>query len=67
MGQVEVTVIDTHSGSTKTLDKYKNLVKETLHFDFNSKEDFSPDNDSVKVATKFWNWILNPVGLKEFI
>jgi hypothetical protein len=43
------------------------LNKDYLSFDFNSKDDFSPDNDSVKVARKFWSWLLNPLPLHEFM
>ncbi len=37
-----------------------------MNFDFNSKDDFTPDNDSIKVASKFWTYFLNPVPLSYF-
>lgn len=34
--------------------------------DFNSPDDFSPDNDVKRVAHKYWNWMLFPLSLKHF-
>jgi hypothetical protein len=50
----------------KTLGEYKELNKERLTFDFNSKDDFSPDADSHAVALKFWEWLLNPLPFQSF-
>ena len=56
-------MIDVANGKVETLDAHSKPSKEALAFDFNSKEDFSPDADSLKVARKFWAWLLNPVPL----
>ena len=32
--------------------------------DFNSQEDFSPDNDVKRIAHKYWNWLMFPLSLK---
>lgn len=42
------------------------LNKECLTFDFNSDSDFNADSDSVQVATKAWDWLLNPIGIARF-
>jgi len=34
---------------------------------FNNKDDFCFEADVDKVATKAWNWILNPITLEEFM
>jgi len=45
----------------------KLVRKETVSFNFNSKERFNPENDSLAVAKECWDWILNPLGLDYFI
>jgi hypothetical protein len=34
-----------------------------LHFDFNSKADFNTETNSIEIATKAFNWLLNPISL----
>ena len=63
--ELEVAFID-NEGKVEISESLKSLNKDSLHFDFNSKEDFSPDNDSSKVALKFWTWLLNPLPFSEF-
>ena len=38
-----------------------------LNFDFNDAKNFSPDTNSVEVAKKAWNHILNPIGVDQFL
>ena len=40
---------------------------EALNFDFNEAKNFSPDTNSVEVAKKAWNHILNPIGVDTFL
>ena len=54
------------NGKVETLEECRSFSKEDLIFDFNSKGDFSPDADSVKVARKFWRWLLNPLNMPMF-
>jgi hypothetical protein len=42
------------------------LNRERLTFDFNSEQDFNADANSTEVATKAWDWLLNPIGLTRF-
>lgn len=44
----------------------KPLNKDACRFNFNSDTDFSPDADSVQVAKKAWDWLLNPIGFDSF-
>ena len=48
LGEVEVTVVG--KNLVKTLGEYQELNRAALKFDFNSKEDFNPDADSLAVA-----------------
>ncbi len=61
LGEVEATLIDTKTSQVKTLGDFKDLNREALIFDFNSKEDFSPDADSHALGLKFWTYLLNPL------
>ena len=67
LGSMEVISIDVQKGIFNSIEQHKELNKDSLKFDFNSKDDFTPDNDSVKVANKFWSWILNPVPFDSFV
>lgn len=42
------------------------MRKESIRFDFNSKENFNTDTDSQKVAKDAWDWFLNPIGFDYF-
>ena len=44
----------------------KSVNKDNMRFDFNDEELFSPDSDSIMVAKKAYDWILNPVGFDHF-
>lgn len=37
-----------------------------MEFDFNSQKDFNPDADCKQIATKLWNWLLNPMTFEQF-
>ena len=67
LGSMEVISIDTQKGTFNSIEHFKELNKDALKFDFNNKDDFTPDNDSVKVANKFWSWLLNPVSFDSFV
>lgn len=60
----QVTLIDIFSGETSSTTVP--LSKDDLQFDFNSDDNFSADADSVSVAKKAWDWLLNPVGIDRF-
>ena len=40
---------------------------DALDFDFNDAKNFSPDTNSVNIAKKAWNHILNPIGVDKFL
>ena len=44
----------------------KPLNKDACRFDFKSESDFSPDSDTISVAKKAWDWLLNPIGFDKF-
>ena len=67
LGSMEAISIDAQKGTFNSIEHFKELNKEALKFDFNNKDDFTPDNDSVKVANKFWSWLLNPVPFETFV
>ena len=67
VGTCEVTIIDIFTGEVKMAKVLKPLDKNAARFDFNSEENFSTDNDSIAVAKKAWNWLLNPIGFDHFI
>ena len=60
----QVTLIDIFTNEVSTTQVQLN--KERLTFDFNSEKDFNADADTVEVATKAWDWLLNPIGLARF-
>lgn len=62
--QVEVNVIDQHLVDPQVA--LTKLSPQQMIFDFNSKMDFTPDNDSVKIARKLWAYFMNPVPLPMF-
>tara|TARA_B110000285_G_C14767091_1_gene442272 strand:+ start:300 stop:491 length:192 start_codon:yes stop_codon:yes gene_type:complete len=43
------------------------LDYDALDFDFNDAKNFSPDTNSVNIAKKAWNHILNPIGVDKFL
>ena len=61
----KITLIDIFSGKRETMDKVMDY--EALNFDFNDAKNFSPDTNSVEVAKKAWNHILNPIGVDTFL
>ncbi|TNV80787.1 hypothetical protein FGO68_gene12386 [Halteria grandinella] len=65
--QVEVNFIDIQKQVIDPQVTLTSLTPNHSKFDFNSKEDFSPDNDSVKVARKFWAYLLNPLSVPQFL
>lgn len=67
LGGLEVISIDASNGTFESLEQFKQLNRDAIRFDFNAKDDFTPDNDSIKVATKFWQWLLNPIPFESFI
>jgi len=67
VGTCEVTIIDIFTGEVKMAKVLKPLDKNAVRFDFNSEENFSADNDSIAVAKKAWDWLLNPIGFDHFI
>ena len=40
---------------------------DSLEFDFNYAKNFSPDTNSVEIAKKAWDHILNPIGVDKFL
>ena len=58
---IEVSFIDANKGKVDVQQSLSSLKPEVIVFDFNSKKDFSPDTDSVRVAKKFWTWFLSPL------
>ena len=42
------------------------LNGDRCEFDFNDEDDFSPDSNSVEVAKKAWEWIMNPITIERF-
>lgn len=60
----QVTLIDIFTGESSS--STVALSKESLTFDFNSDKLFSADANSVDVAKKAWNWLLNPIGIERF-
>lgn len=66
VGTCEVTIIDIFTGEVKMAKVSKPLNKSAARFDFNSETDFNPDVDSLKVARKAWNWLLNPIEFDDF-
>lgn len=64
---IEVTLVDTCKGTVEGQSAYTALNKSAVSFDFNSKADFNPDNDSLKLGRKFWNWLLNPLTFNQFL
>jgi len=65
VGSCEVTTIDMQSTDVKT--NVRQVKKENIRFDFNSKDHFNTDCDSQAVAKLAWDWMLNPVGVESFI
>ena len=65
-GNCDVTIIDIFTGEVKMAKVSKPLNKNACRFDFKSEEDFNPDTDSIKVAKKAWDWLLNPIGFDSF-
>ena len=65
-GNCEVTIIDIFTGEVKMAKVQKPLKKNACRFDFNSEENFNPDNDSTAVAKNAWDWLLNPIGFDQF-
>ena len=65
-GNCEVTIIDIMTGDVKMARVQKPLNKDACRFDFNSETNFNPDADSVGVAKKAWDWLLNPIGFDSF-
>lgn len=63
-GSCDVTTIDINTSEVKTI--AKQVRKESLRFDFNSKDHFNTDSDSIDIAKKAWDWLLNPVGVETF-
>jgi len=63
-GTCSITTIDLVSGEVKTTQK--KVRAESMRFDFNSKDNFNPENDSIKVAKEAWDWVLNPIGFDNF-
>lgn len=61
----DVTIIDVESGKQEFNDSL-DINKNSLSFNFNSADDFNPDADSMNVAAKCWDWLLNPIGLDHF-
>ena len=47
-GSCDVTTIDIHTSDVKTI--VKQVKKESLRFDFNSKDLFNTDSDSINIA-----------------
>ena len=66
-GNCEVTIIDIFTGEVKMAKVVKPLNKDACRFDFKSESDFSPDADSIQVAKKAWDWLLNPIGFDKFV
>ena len=69
-GTCDVTLIDIFSGEgtndVKVNKMTKPVDKKNLRFDFNSEDNFNPDADSVQIAKKAWDWLLNPLGAEYF-
>lgn len=61
----KITLIDIFTGKREVLDKQMDY--KSLSFDFNDANNFSPDTNSVEIAKKAWNHILNPVGVDQFV
>ena len=61
----KITLIDIFTGKREVLDKQMDY--KSLGFDFNDATNFSPDTDSVQVARKAWDHILNPIGVDKFV
>lgn len=59
-----MTLIDIFTNEVSTTQVQLN--RERLTFDFNSEQDFNADANSTEVATKAWDWLLNPIGLTRF-
>eukprot|EP00347_Sterkiella_histriomuscorum_P015156 403358106 len=55
-----------HIVKVETQNQYQELDKQSLKFDFNSKQDFNPDTDCTKVALKLWDYLLNPLKFLNF-
>lgn len=66
IGSCEITTIDIMTGEVKQNRVVRPLNKKFCRFDFNSEEDFGPDSDSIEVAKKAFNWILNPIDFQTF-
>ena len=66
IGSCEVTTIDILTGEVKQNRVVRPLNKKFCRFDFNSEDDFGPDADSIEVAKKAFNWILNPIDFQTF-
>lgn len=64
-GTCDITLIDLITGETKTIQKP--VRKESLKFDFNSKDKFNTDQDSQVVAKECWDWVFNPLGFDFFV
>ena len=66
-GTAEITLIDIFQEGEIKVNKFtKPVEKNSMRFDFNDEEDFNPDSDSIEVARKAWNWLLNPLGFEYF-
>lgn len=66
VGSCKITLIDIFTGETEIIEDIK-LNFNALSFDFNSSKDFSPDADSIEIAKKCWDHILNPIGVSKFL
>jgi hypothetical protein len=64
-GSCDVTTIDIQTSEVKTT--ARPVKKESLRFDFNSKDHFNTDSDSTDIAKQAWDWLLNPIGVENFV
>lgn len=48
------------------MNENRDIKPELLKFNFNSADMFNPDQDSQKVAQTIFDWIMNPIEIKQF-